>query len=240
MTPAPAFRRAISIRGRDGVVEAELADDFHRFGVSVRHDGRHALAVEAGAGRYPWATCVEAPAALEALAGATLSANPAALFQHADPRAHCTHLFELAALAMAQAARGDGARLFEAEVTDPDDGVRLARLFQDGGLVMEWRLQDDLITAPPTYAGRAAASFRSAALAELEPDLAERLLILRRVVLTARGRAMDVDAYPTAAAMRRPAECYSLQPANAGRARRVADNFRDWPDRQTLLAAIES
>ncbi len=240
MSEAPAFRRAISIRGREDVVDAQLEDDFHRFGVTLHHDGRVVTRVEARAGRYPWATCAEAPTALASLAGVALSGDPTALFRQADARAHCTHLFELAALAIAQAARGDGSRLYEAEVTDPDDGVRTARLFQDGDLVLEWRLFDDLITAPEAYAGRAIASFGSRALAALEPALAERLLILRRVVQTARGRAMDVDAYATAADMRRPAECYSLQPANAARARRIPGTHRDWPDRQTLTRALNS
>ena len=240
MSEAPAFRRAISIRGRDGVVGAELEDDFHRFGVTLHHDGRTVTHIEARAGRYPWATCAEAPAALATLAGVALASDPTALFRHADPRAHCTHLFELAALAIAQAARGDGTRLYEAEVTDPDDGVRTARLFQDGDLALEWRLLDDMITAPEAYAGRTVAAFGSRALAELEPALAERLLILRRVVQTARGRAMDVDAYATAADMRRPAECYSLQPANALRARRIPGTHRDWRDRQTLARSISS
>ncbi len=238
MTPEPAFRRAITIQGRDGVVEAEMEDDFHRFGVTVRHDGVRALRVQARADRYPWATCQEAPAALAALEGVDLPLNPAALFRAADPRVHCTHLFELAALALAQAARGDGQRRFEAEVTDPEGPFRAARLVQDGELVLEWRLQGDVITAPPAYAGRAAASFGSRALSELEPDLAERLLVLRRVVQTSRGRGLDVDAYPNAAAMKRPAECYSLQPANAGRARRIVGTHRDWPDLASLTESL--
>ena len=238
MTARPAFRRAIAIHGRDGVVEAEMEDDFHRFGVTVRHDGLRALRIEARAHRYPWVTCQEAPAALTALEGVALSANPAALFSHADPRHHCTHLFELAALALAHAARGDGRRLYEAEVTDPEQGARAARLTQDGQLVMEWRLHDDRITAPPEYAGRAAGSFRSGGLAALDPDLAERLLILRRVVQTAGGRAMNVDAYATAAAMGRPPACYSLQPAIAGRARRIPLTHRDWSDFPSLLRSL--
>lgn len=239
MTDGPAFRRAILIRGASGRVEADLEDDFHSFGVILHHDGQVVRRVEARATRYPWATCLEAPGALAALEGATLHANPATLFQHADPRLHCTHLFELAALALAQAARGDGERLFEAEVTDPDGETRGARLFRDRRLVLAWRLTGDVIDAPSPHAGEPLARFSSKRLASLDPDEAETLLILRRVAQTARGRQMDVDAFATAADMGRPAQCYSLQPPNAARALRVTGSIRDWPNRKTLRRSIQ-
>lgn len=234
----PAFRRAILIESQGGEVRAELEDDFHRFGVTLRHDGHRVTQVEARAHRYPWVTCLEAPTALAAIEGVALSLDPTALFRHADPRAHCTHLFELAALAVAQAARGEGARRFEAEVTDPVDGTRLASLRQDGELVLEWRLSNGLIVDPPDYAGRCAGSFGSRALAKIEPGLAERLLILRRMVQTSLGRVIDVDSYPTAADMQQSAACYSLQPASAPRARRILGSHRDWPDAETLLRSV--
>jgi hypothetical protein len=240
VSDSPAFRRAIVVRGAGGRVEADLEDDFHSFGVTLHHDRQVVRRIEARATRYPWATCLEAPGALAALEGAALRANPATLFQHADPRAHCTHLFELAALAMAQAARGDGERLFEAEVTDPEGETRTARLFRDGELAMAWRLASDVIDAPSPYAGEPLASFSSKRLTGLEPDEAETLLILRRVVQTARGRQMDVDAFATAAAMGRTAQCYSLQPPNAPRAARVTGSVRDWQNRPALRRSIRS
>ena len=237
MTARPAFRRAIFIRNQGGRVDADMEDDFHRFGVTLRHDSRVVRGVEARADRYPWATCLEAPLALNALEGVAVSADPTAVFRHADPRLHCTHLFELAALALAQAARGEGSRLYEAEVTDPVEGSRTARLFLDGSLALEWRLAEDIVVEPALYAGRALSSFNSRVLAESPPALAEILLILRRVAQTARGRQINVDAFATAAEMGRPAQCYSLQPANAARAARVKGSVRDWPDRDALLSS---
>lgn len=238
MTAGAAFRRAIAIRGRPGRVDADLEDDFHRFGVTLHHDDVRLIAVEGRAMRYPWVTCLEAPAALNALCGMTLGAHPTALFRHADPRAHCTHLFELAALAMPQAMRDEGVRLYEAEVDDPVGGAGAARLFRDGVLALEWTLAGDVITAPPVFAGRDIASFRTTALADQPPDLAEYLMILRRVTQTAKGRRLDVDAFATAADMGRSAQCYSLQPAAAARANRVKGSIRNWPDRAALLRSV--
>jgi hypothetical protein len=234
-----AFRRAILLTGRPGVVAAAIEDDFHRFGLVLRHDGRIITGIEASADRFPWATCMEAPEALASLAGARLSANPAALFAHADPRAHCTHLFELAAVAAGHACRGGaGERRLEAEVTDAIAGARTARLFENGAMVLTWRLRGDVIADPAEFAGRRTSSFGARVLAELEPHLAERLLILRRVVQTAGGRSMDIDAFARAADMNRPAVCFSLQPANAGRATRMRGSVRNWASRDALTASL--
>ena len=53
-----AFRRAILLRTLDEAsVQGELEDDFHRFGVTLRHDGRAVTAVEGRSIRYPWSSC---------------------------------------------------------------------------------------------------------------------------------------------------------------------------------------
>jgi hypothetical protein len=235
---APAFRRAILVQIEDRRINAELEDDFHRFGVTLHHDGAVLTAVEGRAARFPWATCPEAPDALAALVGAPLAPDPTLLFRHTEPRAQCTHLFELAAVALSQAGRGEGERLFEAAVSDPDEGPRRAELHIDGELAMAWDLIGDDITAPPEYAGRAVSSFASRTLAELDPETALNILILRRITLTAHGRRFDVDAYATAAAMGRSPQCYSLQPANAARGTRVLGSHLDWPTRHTLIDSL--
>jgi hypothetical protein len=235
---APPYRRAIRITRHDGVIRAGLEDDYHRFGVVLTHDGDTILTVEGSADRFPWLTCAEAPGALTALVGAKLSRDPTALFRLIDPRLQCTHLFELAALALAEGARGDGETLFEAEVSDPLDGRRVARVFRDGSLAVKWRLRDDVIVAPAPYAGRTLAQFNSRAISLLEPGLASCLLIMRRVVGTAMSRRLDVDSFKSAAELGHPGNCYSLQAANAARALRMLGSVRVWPDRETLAANI--
>ena len=238
MSDGPAFRRAIILRGVAGRVDADLEDDFHSFGLSMSHDGLAITRVAARASRYPWATCCEAPAALAALEGAPIAANPSWLFRHADPRVHCTHLFELAALASAHAARGAGQRLFELEVSDPEDGSRTARLFVDGILAVDWRLRGDAIVSPASEAGRTLRDFTSRELVQMDAERAEQLLLLRRAAQTSRGRQIGVDAFASAAAMRGPAHCYSLQPRISLRATRCFGSVRDWPDRLSLRLAV--
>ena len=234
----PAFRRAIIVTVGDGRIDAELEDDFHRFGVTLRHDGAAVTRAEGRAARFPWTTCPEAPNALAALVGSPLVADPTFLYRHTDPRAQCTHLFELAVVALSQAARASGERLFEASASDPDAGPRRAEHCIDGALAAAWDLVGDTITAPAEYAGRAVSSLTSQGLSALDPETALHMLILRRVALTAHGRRFDVDAYATAAAMGRSAQCYSLQPANAVRGARVPGSHLDWPTRHTLIDAL--
>ena len=103
---------------------------------------------------------------------------------------------------------------------------------------MAWDLIGDEITAPPEYAGRPVSSFASRTLADLDPETALNILILRRVTLTAHGRYIDVDSFATAAAMGRSPQCYSLQPANAARGTRVLGSHLDWPTRHTLIDSL--
>jgi hypothetical protein len=235
---APAFRRAILVQIEDRRINAELEDDFHRFGVTLHHDGAVLTAVEGRAARFPWTTCPEAPDALTALVGAPLAPDPTLLYRHTDPRAQCTHLFELAVVALSQAGQAPGERLFEAAVSDPDEGPRRAELCIDGASVAGWDLMGDEITGPPPYAGRPVSAFTSQAISAEDPETALHLLILRRVALTAHGRRIDVDAYATAAAMGRSPQCYSLQPENAVRGKRVLGSHLDWPSRHTLIDAL--
>jgi len=235
---APAFRRAIIVRIGARRIDAELEDDFHRFGVTLHHDGAAVTKAEGRAIRYPWTTCPEAPNALAALEGSPLVADPTFLYRHTDPRAQCTHLFELAVVALSQAGREPGERLFEAAVSDPDSGPRRAELSIDGALVAAWDLMGDTITAPAALAGRAVSSLNSQGISALDPETALHMLILRRVALTAHGRRFDVDAYATAAAMGRSPQCYSLQPGNAVRGERVLGSHLDWPTRHTLIDSL--
>src|SRR5215470_13550004 len=89
------FRRAFLLVAGEGRVVADMEDDFHRFRVTLAHDGAHVTGVRAEAFRYPWSECPGATAPLRALEGMPLSARPLAASRHADPRANCTHLFDL-------------------------------------------------------------------------------------------------------------------------------------------------
>jgi hypothetical protein len=226
----PAFRRAILIESQGGEVRAELEDDFHRFGVTLRHDGHRVARAEARAHRYPWSQCPMAGAALAGLKGLAIGLDATAVYRHADPLGQCTHMLEIAGLAITQAARGLGERRYDVAVTDPDGGRTEAELLCDGTPTARWVLQDGVVVEPAERAGQRPGGFRSSVLRDLPHAEAEMLLILRRALGLAGARSLDVDRFPTAAAMGRPPACFVFRPGVAELAQRRYRSERDFSD----------
>lgn len=231
------YRRAIRIRAADGQAVAEIEDDYHHFVVTIRHASGQVTDARGHAVRYPWSQCPMAGAALAELRGLAIAAHPTAIYRHVDPLGHCTHMLEMAGLAIAQAARGLGARRYDVTVTDPVGGGVEAQLLCDGVLLAGWTLQDGLIAGPGERRGQRPAAFRSGALRDLPPDEAEILLILRRAIGLAAARGLDVDRFATAAAMGRPPACFVFRPGVAEHAARRYGSGRDFSTGAGPLAA---
>jgi hypothetical protein len=222
------YRRAIRITAEPGRATTEVEDDFHHFLVSVEHDGLRVTAVQGQAIRYPWSACPAAAGALTALVGLPVAVDPTAVYRFADPLAQCTHMFEMAGLAVAQAARGPGRRRYDAFVSDAEGGEQVAQLLCDGATALDWGLRDGLIQPPDVHAGKRPADFRSRALASAPAQEAEAVLILRRAVALAASRAMDVDRFANAAELGRPGACFTFQPVRAAGALRRRGSVMDF------------
>lgn len=231
-----AYRRAIRLKAEAGQVEAEIEDDFHHFAVTVRHDGDHVTEATGRAVRYPWSQCPMATGALAGLRGLPIGPDATAVYRHVDPLGQCTHMLELAGLAIAQAARGPGARRYDVAVTDAVDGRVDAELLCDGAPLARWVLQDGVIAEPAERHGQRPAEFRSRMLLTLPPPEAETLLILRRAIALAGSRGWDVDRFPTAAAMQRDPACFVFRAGVAERAPRRHGSVRDFSNGPGPLA----
>jgi hypothetical protein len=182
-------------------VRADLEDDFHRFGLTLHHDGARVTAVEGDATRYPWSTCPTAIEPLRGVAGAPITRRLTALGGHVPARSNCTHLFDLSGLAIAHAARAaDVSRTYDATIPDRDGKSTSPELARDGELVLRWELVGATIAGPPPYEGIALrAGFLAWAEDALDEDDAEAAIVLRRACDISFGRAMDLDVYETAA-----------------------------------------
>jgi len=224
------FRRAIRLRAEPGRATAEVEDDFHHFAVTVLHDGQRVTDAAGQAVRYPWSQCPMATGALPALAGLAVTTDATAVYRHLDPLGQCTHMLEIAGLAIAEAARGLGARRYDVAVTDPVEGRVEAELLCDAAPLARWVLQDGVIVEPAERRGQRPGGFRSSALRDLPHAEAETLLILRRALHLAGARGLDVDRFPTAAAMGRPPACFVFRPGVAERAQRRYGSVRDFSD----------
>lgn len=222
------FRRAIRLDAAAGIVRGEVEDDFHHFVVTVRHDGDRVTAVTGSAVRYPWSRCPGAAGALEAVVGLPISTDPTAIYRHLDPLGQCTHMFELAGLAVGLAGRGEPRRRYDVSVTDPDGDRVEAVLLRDGAAAEQWVLEAGVIVSPPGRAGQGPVDLRTAALEGLPHAEAETLLILRRAIRLAAARDLDVDRFATAADFSRRPACFVFRPGVAEHAHRRYGSVRDF------------
>lgn len=235
----PVFRRRVDIMawGRAGSMEvrAALEDDFHHFRVGLRHAAGHISAIEGEALRYPYSLCPQACQPLQQLVGTRLDRVAHSVTRQTDASHQCTHLLDLAGLAIAAAARGTRRRCYEIEVGRRVEGRTRASLSIDGQQALAWEVDGTTISGPPPYAGvNLREGMARWALAHLDEEAAEAALFLRRCTLISMGRGYDLDAQIHASSTGR---CYSQQPARAEQALRMKGSTLDFSHARRELCA---
>lgn len=254
MTQKKILCRRILIVGGPQHVRADLEDNQHRFGTVIRHDGRCVVAVEPDPTRVrsPWTACPGAAANLQRLVGVPLAPHPQAAYRHTPGAEQCTHLFDLASLAIAHAARGTGRRLYDATV-EPGNlraelgprgtvvkGRRRLLLYRNGNLVLDWQMDSDDITTGP-YAGqnvRGLMRWIEASVTDL--DEIEAVSIARRALIVSTSLLYDMDKLPPDINQRltaRTGACYAYQPALIPTLTRAMGNSRDFTANPEFLLA---
>jgi hypothetical protein len=228
----------------DDVVEAGLEDDFHYFTVTLRHDGEHVLDMAGGARRWPWSTCPDAAGPLRSLEGMPLSERCLAVGEHADPRLNCTHMFDLAGLAVAHAARGGPVgteRQYDVKIPYAAQfgGEHDVEVKRDGETVHTWTLDGRSCISPPPFSEVPwRGGFLKWADQTFEPEESEPVIVLRRACDIGMGRGMDLDQYDVATELEPMMSgiCYSMQPEQTRVALRNKDSAKDFDsDPDTLL-----
>jgi hypothetical protein len=232
---ADAYRRRIRLRAdATGVVVSELADDFHHFVVTLRHDGARVTDVSCESRRWPWTTCPDAAQSLRALAGMPLSRRFTAAGRFTDPKQSCTHQFDAACFAITHAAWRREERVYDLEVPrrEPATGATRVRLWIDGQLALWWSLTWDGIVDPEPPYDQAPwrGGFMRWADATLPEREAEAAIALRRVADIGMGRGMDLDGVPVASDLPPVMSgiCYTMQPGMVEVALRNRGSIRDF------------
>ncbi|RJF91709.1 hypothetical protein [Noviherbaspirillum saxi] len=239
-TPSPdaggAYRRRIAFILSEGCVCAALEDDYHHFTLELRHGNGLVTGIDAQAMRTPWSTCPSASTQLTGLIGAPVSCNILADNGGLDASTQCTHQFDLALLAIAHAARGAGGR-YDAMVTDPHGGTVSASLHVDGRMLLDWVLQGSTVVSPGDYHNVNLRTINMRELAARDTAAAEAVLLLRRAVMVAGGRAFDFDQYDdlTPFATRMKGACYAFQPEQIPLSKRRKGSVRDFTTAPQLL-----
>src|SRR5690606_22288144 len=136
------FRRRVDIatceEHGEGEVRAALEDDFHHFRVWAKYQAGALIAVGGEATRYPYTACLQASEPLVHLVGMQLSRVSRAVTRQTDEKHQCTHLLELAGLAIAAAARQSRRRRYDIEIPGRIENRTIARLTRDQDWKLEW------------------------------------------------------------------------------------------------------
>ena len=218
-------------------MRACLEDDFHHFRVRIVHVNGTVRHAEGWAVRHPYATCPLAANQLARLVNAPLNGLAQSVMRVTDPSEQCTHLMELAGLAIAAAARSIAQRWYDIAVPRRVAGRTLATLDRDGHRVLAWELVDTTITAPAPFQSVALRKGMAAwALANLSEDEAEAALVLRRCALISLGRAMNLDAQVHAEPTGR---CFVQQPERAPHGLRIVGSIIDFSEAAKDLCATD-
>jgi hypothetical protein len=216
---------------------AAIEDDAHRFEVKITHDRAIVTALRVDAVRYPYTICPAAVPALQSLVGIALTRDITAPSRAVAASLCCTHQFDIAALAIAQSARGPGQRMYDAAVRN-QDGAKLATLHRDGELVLNWAVRDNLITSNDAAQGLSVRTVLRD-LATADENFVEAIFVMRRALLVAPGRMRPPEAHlePWQMMDRMAGACHSFQPENAPHGRFINTHFRDFENAPERLLA---
>jgi hypothetical protein len=236
---AGVYRRRIRVEARGSVVRAGVEDDPHHFRVTLRHDGARVVEIAGESVRFPWTACPDAAPELEVLRDAALAPRSTAVGALADPRQHCTHLYDLAGLAIAVAARGEARLQYDVAVPEPILGPTRVTLAKNGAPLLWWDIAGGAIRAPDPFTDvPLVGCFLGWAQQHLTPELYEAAVVLRRAWMIARCRIYSLDGVPNAAALpSEPNRCFTQQVSRAKTARRMIGTSVDWTHRADDLLA---
>jgi hypothetical protein len=235
------FRRRLGIcsagDSTQGETRAALEDDFHHFRLRVSHERGRVHQIDGWAVRHPYSTCPLAAKQLSRLINAPLNSCANSVMRVTDATEQCTHLMDLAGLAIAAAARSIAVRWYDISVPRRVAGRTLATLNRDGIRTLAWELLDTTIVGPEPFQGVSLGEGMAAwALAHLAEDEAESALILRRCALISLGRAKNLDAQVHAEPTGR---CFVQQPARAAQGLRLVGSVLDFTSAAHELCASD-
>lgn len=233
------FRRRIIISNKSDdtqtLTRAALEDDFHHFRVEVASSASRVSRIDGKVLRKPYTLCSDAIYQLEALVDMPLAASSHEVMRVADPAEQCTHLLELAGLAIAAAARGTARRQYDIAVPDRIGDRTHPTLARDGEPLLEWNVLGSEIEGPARYAGVGIYHGMARwALATLPAEEAEAALVLRRGTSISKGRGMNLDAQVHAEPR---GNCFAQQPRRSQQAIRVVGSTLDFVGRPADLCA---
>jgi len=237
------LRRRMRVRAHGLQVDVDLEDNNHAFRLRLRHDGSAVTAVEVDSVRHPFGTCPEAVRPLQLIVGHRLADGVKALRDRLSPGEHCTHMFDMAMLAVAHAGGGDEQFEYDIAVHDETDAPARAEIRRNGTLVHAWTVRARAIVTPVELAGRPMMrGFHAWASETFEGDALEAAGALQRGYFVAQARRYRFDPpedNPATADGMAPGACYSYGAGVVERAFRSGVTVRDFTHAPDKLLRFE-
>lgn len=219
-----AFWRRIRLTNLHGQVLAALEDNSHAMRCRLDHDGGQIKSVYAEMIRVPMNICSGAQAKLDDLIGRPVDTPFRSFYGDGKPRFQCSHLYDLAWLAISHVRRGTRTRTYDVMVPDTVEGRTAIRIDTDGSETRIWHIKDDQVSDAGPLAGT---SMRGGFIRRLLDDLSgedfEEALLLYKAYVVARGRRKLLDEntpLPVTDLPRRNA-CYAFGDERVADARRT-------------------
>tara|TARA_R110002049_G_scaffold108853_15_gene257437 strand:- start:5092 stop:5865 length:774 start_codon:yes stop_codon:yes gene_type:complete len=228
------YRRRIRLVQHGSELIGELEDDCHGFRVVLQHDGLVVTGVSGSALRVPLSTCGQAIKPLQALTGTALVAPLPEIVASINPRANCTHWYDLALLALAHATQDEPVRIYDVEVVDqpPDRSPARAEVFLNGESIHRWLLDGTTVVEPASFAGRPMMKgFSAWANDAFEGGAREAAFVLSKGVFVAFSRLFDMSNVGGQSALEHTnmrGACYSYSDGVVEHAVRNHDSVRDF------------
>ncbi|CCA92195.1 conserved hypothetical protein [Novosphingobium sp. PP1Y] len=191
-----ACRRRIVLNGSAGRVEGWLSDNFHEMTVTLEHDSSRVKRISGEMIRYPTTACPGASRVLDELVGIEVGTPSATLFAGGRARRNCTHLFDLAVLAVAHAERCEQERRYDILVPDTIEGQTKISVLRNQVTIHSWAVVDGWIVAPRELAGQPVGKgFAQWARELYSGDELEAALVLSRLNYLAVGRRWLTETF---------------------------------------------
>jgi len=233
------FRRGVRLAVAPGQVNVDLEDSNHAFRMVLRHDGARITAIDTEAVRHPFTTCPEAERSVQGLVGRPLDGT-LDVRRRLETRSGCTHLTDMAGLAIAHATQEGLRRLYDISVDDERDGRTQARISCDGHAVHDWTIMKHTLAEPEPLAGRPVMKgFHAWATAEFSGVALEAATMLQRGYFVAQSRrfaASPAAEHPAISDGMPEGVCYSYTTPAVQRAQRIDGSRRDFTnDADALL-----
>jgi hypothetical protein len=187
-------RRLVRVIAKPGTVDVHLSDIFHEMRCTLRHDGRTVTDIEAATIRIPTSACPGAIRMLQDLVGTPLDATADWFYRKGRARSQCTHLYDLAVVAIRHAADKPHDYIYDAIVPDETDMPVWVSISRNNVSRHRWLIQDGVILEPGELRGNTLdIGFAKWATAKFtDPTDLEAATILSRTWLIAVGRRYEM------------------------------------------------